>query len=145
MNDLDPGIRDVVAFLRLWEFKTTDSGDGVTKRAAGWSENEAADYPHVHMMAPPSRLIAEAQRLVKVLAVNGVGVSPCGEGAVHIQATYDPANESAILSLIGLNDAMLGAALESLRAAAAVDPVVENTESSTRDKSSDLGGTAHGE
>lgn len=31
----DPGIRRVVAWLRERGFKTTDSGDGVTKPSAG--------------------------------------------------------------------------------------------------------------
>ena len=103
INSLDPGIRRVVAFLRERGFETTDSGDGVTKPAAG--DTEALTEPHVFMVANWSSLINEANRLLLVLDEHGVDTSD-----LVVEASYDPRNQVGVVALVGLNDAMLAAA-----------------------------------
>ena len=44
---LDPGIRDVVRYLRGKGYETTDSGDGVSKPASWFETGEALPFPHV--------------------------------------------------------------------------------------------------
>lgn len=41
---LDPGIRDVVRLIREAGYETTDSGDGISKRA---TQPDALPFPHV--------------------------------------------------------------------------------------------------
>jgi hypothetical protein len=108
-HELDPGIRDVVDLLQSWEFETTDSGDGVSKLAAGWSPDEVMSVPHVHMRVRSVSLVEKARLLLGLLRNNGVIVGACGEGEAYIQASYDPADDSGVLSLYGLDDERLHA------------------------------------
>lgn len=112
-SELDPGVRRVVQWLNDRNFETTDSGDGVTKLAAGWTEEEDGiiDVPHVFITCDSFGLVAEADRLVRLLELIGITLSPIGEG-VHIQATYDPVNKTASIGLFGLNDDLLFKALQ---------------------------------
>jgi len=102
LNTLDPGIRETVARLRLAGFETTDSGDGVSKPAAG----DIIPHPHVVICSTPSTLIEEARRLRDFLQSQGILVAPLApDGAgVSIQASYDPGDESAVIMLSGLGD-----------------------------------------
>lgn len=53
-------------------------------------------------------MVREARRLYVSLATRGVEVREARpNGAVSIQATYDPVSESGIISLYGLDDAHL--------------------------------------
>lgn len=93
---LDPGIRDLVVWLRSKGFDTCDSGDGVTKVERG---NEGViDVPHVIIRVGPEECISEAHRLQDCLAV--AGVTP-EEG--RIEVSYDPANGVAVMALLGLS------------------------------------------
>jgi hypothetical protein len=56
---LDPGIRSTVEMLWRHGFRTTDSGDGVSKPEAG----RVFDMPHVACVCPVSLLKSEADRL----------------------------------------------------------------------------------
>lgn len=104
-SELDPGIRETVRQLRDWGFDTTDSGDGHTKLAAGWSPTEALDIPHVIMSIDSLAEIAgHADELRSKLLAIGIEVKPVGEGVPHIQASYDPANGIASMALFGLDD-----------------------------------------
>lgn len=96
---LDPGIRRLVIALRKCGFDTTDSGDGVTKRAAG--DVDALRYPHVFVAVDPGEMVAEADRLNVVVTRLGVIVQEQGAGAWFIQASYDPSSRTAILALCG--------------------------------------------
>ena len=81
---LDDGIRDRVVALRSAGFKTTDSGDG---SKAEWMEG-AMPFPNVAATCAPGDLLAEADRMVAVLAAF--------PGAT-VEATYLPESGHAIL------------------------------------------------
>jgi len=99
LDALDPGVRDLVVWLRSHGFNTTDSGDGVTKRAAG--NTDALDVPHVFMRVDLSvHLRAEALRLQYLLGLFAHLTPQPG----RIEASYDPANGIAILMLMGVSD-----------------------------------------
>ena len=60
-DELNPGIRETVRWLTDLGFETTDSGDGVTNRAAGM--DCAWDEPMVAMSLSQHDIIEEANRL----------------------------------------------------------------------------------
>jgi len=102
---IDPGVRRLVRFLVGWRFHTTDSGDGKTKLETfgGDLDGEILDVPHVFMSVRPiPSALAEADRLMAKLGAVGVKASPG-----MIQLSYDPADESCVLMLTGVDDAML--------------------------------------
>jgi hypothetical protein len=102
---LNPGIRETVRFLRDAGFHTCDSGDGVTH------EFECdRDYPYVTIQVAPEDLVKEARRLRDLLLERGVPLDAIGPeyDMASIQASYDPFNETALLDLIGVDDALLG-------------------------------------
>jgi hypothetical protein len=113
LADADPGIRRVVAWLRDEGFETTDSGDGVTKIAQGFTpENDGVlDVAHVHMVVAPAQLIGEADRLARLVRAKLAGVRfPNGADAIDaviVDATYMPLEGVAVLSLFGVSDAEL--------------------------------------
>jgi hypothetical protein len=117
---LDPGIRKTVLWLRAYGFETTDSGDGVSKFAdapagAPADDNQppptidplsaacAMPVPNVAITVKPDQLISEARRLRALIAECGETLRPCGptDEGCQMQATYDPADESATILLIG--------------------------------------------
>jgi hypothetical protein len=101
-SELDPGVRELVRILREHDFDTSDSGDGVTKLAAGWTpeKDSVLEVPHVHIPLDYAELmIRESHRLRDLLNNLGILVS---EGM--IQTTYDPHSEIAILSLYMVSD-----------------------------------------
>ncbi len=114
-DELDPGIRETVRWLNDHMYRTTDSGDGVTKLLQALeygNECEALPYPHVFMVCSPEMLVQSARRLLSDLRSIGVTVGPVDRDGVFIQATYDPANETGIIELVNLNDELL---LEKLK------------------------------
>lgn len=104
--DLDPGIRNVVEWLQGLGFNTTDSGDGKTKIGI---DEDALDLPHVFMTVDPDDLVPQARLLIAYLRGIGIEVKPNGmdEKQPTIEATYDPADGSAIIGLFGVDDEML--------------------------------------
>jgi hypothetical protein len=85
LRKLDPGVRSIVSFIRAWGFETTDSGDGVSKPPGP----DVLPFPHVVIRSTPGRLVDDARRLRKFL---------CPYNAPEqIEATYDPADESAVI------------------------------------------------
>lgn len=105
MDDLDPailtpGIRKTVLWLREHGFDTTDSGDGVANVEAGMED--ALDIAHVHMSTTPLKMVGAARDLACLLETRKIKLEPG-----MIQATYDPMDGSAILSLYGVDDSML--------------------------------------
>jgi len=69
LPDLDPGIADLVHFLRARGFDTTDSGDGWSKRG-GPMDGEGGcvmPCPHVVVCTDPALLLVDAERLVMAL------------------------------------------------------------------------------
>jgi len=113
-EDLDPGIRDVVAWLRSEGFNTTDSGDGVTKLQGDNPYEGALEIPHVFMAVDNDKLFSEADRLLKVMEDKGIDLTETVllEGdqeapAINIEATYFPTIKMATITLTGVNDEML--------------------------------------
>src|SRR5690242_4461705 len=103
---LDPGIRYTVRWLRDHNFDTTDSGDGVTKLAAGLTVDDGVlDVPHVFMQVEPRAMIDESARLRMLLRTHGLG------GGGRIEASYNPDDGVAILALYEIDDAALMAAV----------------------------------
>ena len=104
-EELDPGIREVVRFLRENDFETTDSGDGLTK-LAGMSPEEIAAQdevipePHVFIVTERGEMLDEADRLHGLFVAVGFE-----EDAIGVQALYSPGDGVPILMLTGVSDA----------------------------------------
>jgi hypothetical protein len=110
LAELDHGISRTVWWLREHGFDTTDSGDGRSKIEAGFDAEEVLDYPHVVCIVAPADLVTEANRLADLVHERGVEVVPNGRreaGQAEIAASYDPADDSAVLMLNHADDAML--------------------------------------
>lgn len=98
-EQLDPGIRKVVRWLRENGFNTTDSGDGETKSDGA----RVFDMPHVAIRCTRRDLITEADRLEDLIVTH---LRHCYDG-IHIEGTYDPGDRSCVLLLLRLSDWML--------------------------------------
>lgn len=110
VEDLDPGIRRTVLWLQKNEFRTTDSGDGVTKFQCAEPMEGALEYPHVVCAVASDLLASEADRLAELVHDLGVDVVPNGlrePGQAGISASYDPGDGVAIIVLAGVGDAEL--------------------------------------
>ena len=100
MSNLNPGIVRTVEWLNAHGFKTIDSGDGET-------HDYECDrpYPYVVMITSPDKLVDEAERLYSLLSSEGFLLAPFGcESDACIQASYDPADGTAVIELINLAD-----------------------------------------
>lgn len=90
-NQLDPGIRETVKWLNSIGFRTTDSGDGVSK-----SDMECAMcIPNVAIETTKSSLIDDTDYLDFLLL---------GSDTHQIQASYDPRDGTAIILLLDFDD-----------------------------------------
>lgn len=97
-EQLDPGIREVVRFLRVNGFAVTDSGDGTGPLRSG---NEGAI---VFIATTAEKLVAETDRLWQLLVdATADKVKSCP--SVEVEAHYDPQTELAEIFLTGLDDA----------------------------------------
>lgn len=106
---LDPGIRDVVAWLIAHGFHTTDSGDGKHKLEHGWDEAELVPYPHVYMTVAPHDIADEANRLWRLLEHDhGIEVVQAWteQGKPHIECLYDPMG-AAVIGLFNVTSEMV--------------------------------------
>jgi hypothetical protein len=118
-EEIDPGIRETVRFLRGHGFDTTDSGDGKTKFPDG---PDAPGMPcampvaNVAILVEPEQLVAEADRLCALLQSVGVVVGAItgnideDEHTIEIQAGYDPYDGSSVIVVMFLDDAKLARA-----------------------------------
>lgn len=86
VDELDPGIRDIVILLRANGFDTTDSGDGVSKPANWYESGCAMPVPNVAATVRHWEMIEEAERMVAIL----------GDGWT-VQASYSTHDKSCIL------------------------------------------------
>lgn len=110
---LDPGVRRLVHWLNERGYRTTDSGDGITKLEIGFTaeRHNISDHPYVAMVFSPSELIQEVDRLVVLLRDKfGVEVQRHGrcepEDAPQIDAYYCPIDKEAVAVLQHVNDEM---------------------------------------
>lgn len=90
-DELDPGIAATVLKLRAAGFETTDSGDGISKFKLGIADETTIPFPHIAVQSSRFGIIDDADRLHVFLKAHGLH-----DGA-QIEATYDPADQSAIL------------------------------------------------
>ena len=112
VEELDPGIRKTVLWLRSLGYETTDSGDGKTKPTGG--DECALTFPHVVIRVRPYQLQPVADGLMEMLRFHhGVEVTPMTPEASAsaptptIEASYNPADGIAIVMLYGVDDSML--------------------------------------
>lgn len=103
--DLDPGIRGTVLWLRAHNYETTDSGDG----SKAETMECALDRPNVAMVVAPGEMVAEADRLARLLASRGVELVHDFEGPT-LEASYQPGHSDALLLLLCVDDEALGLA-----------------------------------
>jgi hypothetical protein len=99
---LDPGIRETVRLVHEMGFRTTDSGDGVTKLA---DMECALDFPHVVIAASKTSLVKDAEKLHRELEKCGLAFM-----SINIEAVWHPIPRVAIIMLSGLSDEMLSGA-----------------------------------
>ncbi len=99
-SNIQPTMRKVVRWLRSEVYNTTDSGDGVINVAAGMED--ALDRAHVHMViGSPFNGVREAQRLY-----SEVSTGLClPDDSYEIQYTYNPVDNTGILTLWDVTDA----------------------------------------
>lgn len=117
IEEMNPGIRKTVQWLRDNGFRTCDSGDGVTH------ECECdRDQAYVVIRVEPYEMAAEADRLMKLLDGMGVSLADAYEAVgdayaagtlgekmdyPFLQADYNPVNGIATLDLACVSDAVL--------------------------------------
>ena len=101
---LDLFIRKTVETLNKWGFTTTDSGDG--RLAGDKAEMEGTiAAPHVAITCSSENLVSEARRLMHLLQSLEINVQPLAMDTVaSIQATFDPADDSGMIMLFGVDD-----------------------------------------
>lgn len=100
-EQMNPGIRDVVIFLRDNGFTTCDSGDGATR-----DHDCDLPLPYVHMQIPRNSIAVEVERLAALMMQRGI--EPYNRfGMPRIEANYAPGRDFAILSLYHVTSATL--------------------------------------
>jgi hypothetical protein len=96
---IDPGIRKLVRWCNENNFRTTDSGDGKRKP----KNRRTMRGPHVVIrVGNPRLLVDEAIRLkhlVRSVLLPG--------SDIHIECTYSPIDEVALVILMGTKDSDL--------------------------------------
>jgi hypothetical protein len=97
IDELDPGVREVVRRLRLHDFETCDSGDGVSKPL----DEGVLDRPHVFISIPPAKMLEEAHRLQSLVESWISGTE------WECDASYNPRDGLAFLFLWDVTDNML--------------------------------------
>lgn len=103
-EQLDPGIRNVVRFLRENGFETTDSGDGSKAEAMDC----ALDVPNVFCVVPKEVAFDEADRLQRLICEKlQVDAGALIAGGIAVELTYSPLDQVCVLSLFGLDDSKL--------------------------------------
>lgn len=94
--ELDDGIRETVRALWLAGFEPTDSGDGSKANTMEC----ALDVTHVFMRCEPGAVVAEAQRLLALVATWGERFAGPAAGPA-VQACYLPVDDVAVIELYG--------------------------------------------
>lgn len=92
-NALDAGIVDLVRLLWSAGFRTTDSGDGVSKPGAG----RVFPFRHVFCQGIPATLVTEADRAARLL-------SSTVDAHMTIEATYRPTDGVGIIAVLDLTN-----------------------------------------
>ena len=102
-DQLDPGIRKTVRWLRSLGYETTDSGDG---RSKDLSDTDNLDVPHVAIALPdqckPAPFGDRIWREIQMFFDDGEAPD-----AVHVEVSYSARDQRWIVMVYGLDDAML--------------------------------------
>lgn len=104
-EEMNPGIRQTVKWLRSLDFETTDSGDGKT----GDCECDHP-FPYVAMtVSDPDQLIYETLRLQLQLIKLGVKIEPMNEEGTtaSLQASYDVGDKYSVIFMANIDDEKL--------------------------------------
>lgn len=108
--DLDPGIRQTVDYLNRCGWKTTDSGDGVSKP----HDEQAIHEPHVVIqLSSPDNMHHEARQVMIALGLEHA--KP--QDGFTIEASYSPFDKFAVILVCGYDDSDLEEFAGRLRAA----------------------------
>lgn len=98
LDELDPGIRRVVALLNSRGWVTTDSGDGVTKEPGP----DVIPMPHV-VIAP-----AASHRWADILKADILPfITPEAAERLYVEFSYSTRDQHGILIAFGITDADL--------------------------------------
>lgn len=90
-DELDPGIAATVRWLNEAGFVTVDSGDGVTKLAAGAPEPccHVNPVPHVHIKVPVTEAPETWRRLSAAMEARGLAWHDMSEDDDALDAAHD--------------------------------------------------------
>jgi hypothetical protein len=106
IDQLSPGVRDLVLWLNEQGFETTDSGDG-----SNFEEGMECATPHpmvVIVVEPPTLVVPMADRLCMLLEERGISFKVPAHGCEdppgeftwpQIQGNYDPNDGMAFIIL----------------------------------------------
>ncbi len=94
---IQPAMRSLVRWLRILDFDTTDSGDGVTNVQAGMEG--ALDEPHVFCRVEPDKGCTEARRLLMECRMAEFDLTH-----LRVEFMFSPQDEVGILALYGVTD-----------------------------------------
>jgi hypothetical protein len=86
--ELDPGIVAAVRFLNAHGYRTTDSGDGVSKEAG----DETIPFPHVAVRAIPSGVVTVSDQIA-LLPWDTIDLGP----PTMIEASYSAIDRVALV------------------------------------------------
>jgi hypothetical protein len=97
-DELDPGIRETVRWLRQHGFNTTDSGDGVSKPA----DERVFSEPHVVVICSGKDLITETDRLNALIAEKQLSMPNLwlDRDSFTIEGSYSPVDKLGAILLI---------------------------------------------
>lgn len=113
IQNLSPGIRDLVVWLNARGFTTVDSGDG-TNFEGGMGC--AVPFAMIAIKTRPIQLIDDARSLMCLLEDRGVSFKPPANPSEQlieescwptIQATYNPQDRQAIIVLYNVTSYMM--------------------------------------
>jgi len=109
VNEIDPGVRRLVTWLREQGFDTSDSGDGKHKDTLGWSVGDCLLCLHVVIVVDRYDLADAADQLqYKLQRWLGIQISEnTFEARPQIHASYDPVDGSALITLLYVDDSLL--------------------------------------
>ncbi len=112
LDGIDPGVRRLVAWLRANGFNTTDSGDGKTKFAQGFTtEDGVCEWPHVVIVFDKHEFVAEVDRLGTLLwdehKIELFDMGPEETNEPRLDASYCFASQCATAMLLYVDDSML--------------------------------------
>ena len=107
---IDPGIRDVVRYVRWWGLPTSDSGDGASKPAHWYESGEALRVPHVFAMERDVEAGTDDHELIPiwigkaaVMSRELLGGRPPNPGQ-EITVSYNAADRTLLFAVYGFTN-----------------------------------------